>query len=139
MTTLNDTLQEKLVPLTAAYGALARCRTVPELRQAIRTQEPIVREAELFATSIAHVETSEARQFRDTVNTMRRALEDRKGTLQGVVTPAGVSFVTNDTPKRPEPLANALILSRAEARDVSNNEQAKARAQQEGKELWVED
>jgi hypothetical protein len=139
MKPLNEILKEKMIPVSDAYGAIARCRTVQALRHALRAQEPIIQEAERFASSIAHVETLEARQFRDAVRTIRKTLEDRKETLQGVVTPAEVQFVTSDTPRKPEPPANALLLSRAEARDVRNYERAQVRAKAEGKVLWVED
>jgi hypothetical protein len=85
MKTLNETLEEKLIPVSDAYRAIAGCRSVQELREALRMQEPVIKEAERFASSIAHVETLEARQFRDAVRTVRRALEDRKDTLKGTL------------------------------------------------------
>jgi hypothetical protein len=139
MKTLNETLEEKLGPVSDAYRAIAGCRTVQARQHAIHAQEPVITEAERFASSIAHVETLEARQFCDAVRTVRRTLEDYKKTLQGMVTPAEVQFVTSDTPSKPEPPANALILSRADARDFRNYERAKIRAKAEGKELWVEE
>ena len=138
MPTLNELLEEKLPPLTEAYRAISGCRSVPELRHALRTQEPIVKEAERFATSIAHVETVEARQFRDTVRMVRRTVEDRKGTLHEVVVSAEGQVVPRDTPSKLEPPANALAVSRAEMRDVRRYEAAKAQAKREGKELWAE-
>jgi hypothetical protein len=139
MKTLNETLEEKLIPMNDALQALGGCRSIQALQHAIHAQEPTIKEAERFASSIAHVETREARQFRDAVRIIRATLEDRKETLQGVVTPAEVQFVTSETPNKPQPPANALILSRVEARDVRNYERATIRAKAEGKVLWVED
>jgi hypothetical protein len=64
-------------------------------------------------------------------------LDERKGTLKGVAV-SDVVLVTTDTPRKPEPPANALILSRAEARDVRNYERAKSQAAAEHRPLWIE-
>src|SRR3954453_20482237 len=128
MTQLSQILEEKMGSLKEAYGALAGCHSAQALREALRTHEPLVTAAERFATSIAHVETAEARQFRDAVRTVRRALGDRKETLQGVALPVEVTFVPSHTPKKSEPPADALVLSRLEAHDNRKYMAAKERA-----------
>lgn len=138
MKTLNEQLNARFDSLTEAYRALGGCRSIQDLRRALHAQEPVIKEAERFATSIAHVETREAAAFCDAVRTVRRTLDERKGTLKGVTASDAVQFVTSDTPRKPEPPANALILSRAEARDVQNYERAKAQAATEHRPLWVE-
>jgi hypothetical protein len=138
MKTLNEQLDARFGSMGDALRAIAQCRTVEELRQAIRAQEPIVTEAERFAGSIAHVETREAAAFCDEVRIVRRALDHRKGTLKGVEAPVAVQFVTSDTPSKPKPPANALVLTREQARDLAAYQRAKARAEAEGKTLWIE-
>ena len=137
MTTLNEQLATRCGPLTEALRSLGHCRTVEELRQVIRTQEPIVTEAERFASSITHVETEGAAAFRDAVRTVRKTLNGCKESLGGVVAPVKVEFV-RDPASTPQPPAEALILTRAEARDARNYERAKAQAEREGRPLWIE-
>jgi hypothetical protein len=137
MTTLNEQLATRRGPLTEALRSLGHCRTVEELRQAIRTQEPLVAEAERFAKTISHVETGEAAAFRDAVRTVRKTLNGCKESLGGVVAPVKVEFV-RDPASNPQPPADALILTRAEARDTRNYERAKAKAEREGRPLWIE-
>ena len=139
MNTLQEHLSARSGPLIEALRSLAGCRTVDALRHAIRTQGPLVAEAERFAASIAHVETGEAAAFRDTVRTVRKTLDDRKEALGGVVAPTKVQYVTTDTPRKPEPPATALIVSRLEMRDVRNYERATAQAKASGRTLWIEE
>jgi hypothetical protein len=74
MKTLNEQLDARSGPLVEALRSLAQCRTIEALRQAIRTQELSVTEAERFAGSIASVVTREAAAFRDAVRIVRRTL-----------------------------------------------------------------
>ena len=139
MKTFEEAVDETLTPLTEAVAALGHCQTVQEQKHRVTELAVRVTAAEAFAARTTQVETRGAKQYRASVESARHILEHHRTKLETVPS-AGpeIRVVSSDTPSKPQPPANALVLTREQARDVPTYRRAKTQAAAEGKTLWIE-
>ena len=140
MKSFDELVEEKLTPVSEAVQAFSRAHDVQEHRDRLLELEAAVREAERFVLQTKVVETKSAEQLRETVRSARRVLNFHLERLKGVPFPGPTDRAVPLRPAgKPQPPDYALVITQEEARDVLAYRRAKAKAEREGKEVWVED